>query len=78
MSEEIAEMRAKGAIQEASHKGRGFISNMFLVPKKDGGQRPAINLKKLNEYVHTCTEHLRWKGIHLLKDLLGKEIGWQR
>ena len=67
MSEEISEMMAKGAIQEASHKGRGFVSNVFLVPKKDGGQRPVINLKKLNEYVHT--EHFKMEGIYLLKDL---------
>ena len=63
-------MMAKGAIQEASRRGKGFISNVFLVHKKDGGQRPVINLKKLNEYVHT--EHFKMEGIHLLKDLLRK------
>ena len=67
---EIQEMLEKGAIQESQMKGRGFISNVFLVPKKDGGQRPVINLKKLNEYVHT--EHFHMKGIPLLKDLLRK------
>ena len=70
MTEEISEMMAKGAIQEASYRGRGFVSNVFLVPNKDGGQRPVINLKKLNEYVHT--EHFKMEGIHLLKDLLRK------
>ncbi|MCG8624878.1 MAG: hypothetical protein MJE68_23125, partial [Proteobacteria bacterium] len=43
-----------------SDEGRGFVSNVFPVPKKDGGQRPAINLKKLNEYVHT--EHFKMEG----------------
>ena len=61
-------MMAKGTIQEASHRMKGFVSNVFLVPKKEGGQRPVINLKKLNEYV--CTEHFKMEGIHLLKDLL--------
>ena len=68
--EEVLEMMTKGAIQEAPRIGRGFISNVFLVPKKDGGQRPVINLKKLNEFVHT--EHFKMEGIHLLKDLLKK------
>ena len=70
MSEEISEMMVKGAIQEASYRGRGFVSNVFLVPKKNGGQRPVIDLKKLNEYVYT--EHFKMEGIHLLKDLLRK------
>ncbi len=42
--------------------------NVFLVLKKDSGQRPVINLKKLNEYVQT--EHFKMEGIHVLKDLL--------
>ena len=60
-------MRQKHAIQEAPLEGRGFASKVFLVPKKDGGQRPVINLKKVNEHVHT--EHFKMEGIHLLKDL---------
>ena len=36
MWEEISGMMLKGAIQEASHIGRRFVSNVFLVPKKDG------------------------------------------
>ena len=58
---EIQEMLEKGAIQESRTKGRGFVSNVFLVPKKDGGQSPTINLKKLNEYVHT--EHFKMEGL---------------
>ena len=73
MTEEISEMIAKGAIQEASHEGKGILSNVFLVPKKDGGQRP---VKKLNKHVHT--EHFKMEGIHLVKDLLKKEAGWQK
>ena len=46
----------------------GFLSNIFLVPKKDGGQRPVINLKALNQFVNT--EHFKMEGIHTIKDLL--------
>ena len=37
-------------------------------PKKDGRQRPVINLKSLNQSVRT--EHFKMEGIHMLKDLL--------
>jgi hypothetical protein len=47
---------------------RGFLSTFFLVPTKDGGQRPVINLNSLNAFVHT--EHFKMEGIHVLRDLL--------
>jgi len=38
-------MRTKSTIEETTPKGHGFLSTVFLVPKKDGGQRAVINLK---------------------------------
>lgn len=58
-------MVLKGAI--VNHQG-GFISTIFLVPKKGWGHRPIINLKKLNEFVEH--HHFKMEGIHMLKDLL--------
>uniref|UniRef100_H3ALL6 ribonuclease H n=1 Tax=Latimeria chalumnae TaxID=7897 RepID=H3ALL6_LATCH len=46
----------------------GFISSLFLVPKKDGGFRPVINLRALNKVVVYC--HFKMEGIHLLRDTL--------
>ena len=37
------------------------------MPKKDGSQRPVINLKDLNNFV--STEHFKMEGIHVLRDL---------
>lgn len=31
------------------------MSNVFVVPKKDGGQKPVINLKELDEHVLNCS-----------------------
>ena len=59
----------KGAVTLVSnHPGDGFHSTLFLIPKKDGGQRPVVNLKPLNEFVET--RHFKMEGIHTLKDFL--------
>ena len=68
MQTEIQSMLDKQAIVETESRAHGFYSQMFLVPKKDGKQRPVINLKRLNQSVKT--EHFKMEGIHMLKDLL--------
>ena len=45
-----------------------FVSNIFLVPKRDGKSRPVINLKDLNVFIQY--DHFKMEGIHLLRDLL--------
>ena len=59
----------KGAVIELSTPPEGgFHSTLFLVPKKDGGQRLVINLKALNYFV--ITPHFKMEGIHTLKSLI--------
>ena len=69
--EEVKELLGKGAITEVQNPQGRFYSNIYLVPKKDGGQRPVINLKALNSFVHT--EHFKMEGIHTLRDLVNLE-----
>ena len=38
---------------------QGFLSRVFLVPKKDGSQRPVINLRQLNQLSSGNTS--KWK-----------------
>ena len=72
IQQEVSELATKGAIREiveASPPEEGsFYSTLFLVPKKDGGQRPVINLKALNQFV--IAPHFKMEGIHTLKTLL--------
>ena len=67
---EIETMLEKSAIQVVSPQKEEFISSVFLVTKKDGGNRLIINLKNLNSYI--TYQHFKLKGLHLLKQILQK------
>ena len=41
----VEAMLRKGAVHLVHSKDSQFLSNLFLVPKKNGGNRPVINLK---------------------------------
>ncbi len=53
MEQEIRALLEKGAIEYVPHSNRetGFYSRYFIVPKKDGGLRPMLDLRVLNESV---------------------------
>ena len=71
LDQEMKELLAKKAIHQVlthTPSNRGFISSIFIVPKKDGGNRPVINLKPLNQFL--IYEHFKMEGIHMLRDLL--------
>ena len=68
ISTEVTDLINKGAIIETQVVQQSFVSQIFLVEKKDGGQRPVVNLKCLNQYLKT--EHFKMEGLHLLPGLL--------
>jgi hypothetical protein len=58
----VAALLEKGAIEEPLHPPPpSFISNIFLVQKKNGKMRPVINLKRLNA-AHLETPHFRMES----------------
>ena len=65
LSKEVQNMVDKNAISRVYKEQEGFQSQLFVVRKKDGGQRPIINLKKLNSFVQT--EHFKMKGIQYVQ-----------
>ena len=67
---EVKEMLKKGAIRKVQPSKGEFVSNLFLVKKKDGAQRPVINLKQLNGYIPNCP--FKMEGLQNLKYMLQK------
>ena len=50
--EAVGKLLEKGAIETVDDPSTpGFYSRLFLVPKKDGGWRPVIDLKALNQHL---------------------------
>ena len=71
IGKEITELCKKGAVTEIpTFPESGDFSTLFLVPKKDCEQRPAINLKSFNSFVEV--PHFKMEGIHTLRSLVGK------
>jgi len=68
VEEEIQSMLGKGAIKKVLSQKGEFLSSIFLVPKKDGGNRPVINLKNLNSFIPY--QHFKMEGLHVLRDLI--------
>ena len=65
---EVKKMLKKGAIRKVQPSKWEFVSNIFLVKKKDWDQRPAINLKQLNACIPYC--HFKMEGLQKLKYML--------
>ena len=67
VEQELLGMLEKGAIQKVGPKQGQFLSNLFLVEKKDGGKRTVIKFKNLNKSI-PC-KHFKIEGPHCLKFL---------
>jgi hypothetical protein len=61
-------MKNKGVIIEVPACRNQFLSNLFLVSKKDGCQRPVINLRYLS--AHVKYQHCKMEGLFVIKNLL--------
>lgn len=68
VEDEIASLLDKRAIQQVPYHSNLFCSNLFLVEKKGGGQRPVINLSTLNSFV--CHHHFKMEDLKVVADSL--------
>lgn len=67
---EIKQLLLSGAIIKCHDVPGQFISNIFLIPKKDGKFRFILNLKKLNKFVDT--PHFKMEDIRTASKLVSK------
>ena len=70
---ELKEMLRKGAVKRTQPAQREFLSNLFLVGKKDRGFRPVINLKMLNQFIPFL--HFKMEDLSQLKHII-QEGDW--
>ena len=68
VDQEVQDMLRKGSIVVSDPKEDQFLSSLFLVKKKDGGNCSVVNLKDLNRNIPY--QHFKMKGLFLLKEML--------
>ena len=68
VKDEITSLLEKKAIVSVPHHRELFYSNLFLVEKKGGGQRPVINLSSLNAFVRH--HHFKMEDLKVVADIL--------
>ena len=71
LMEEIQKLILKDAVEIVQPSQDQFLSQMFVVPKKDGGNRPVINLRNLNHFI--AYHHFKMEGLYMVKDLLKRQ-----
>ena len=64
---------AKGAVRKVTPCADQFLSQIFLVAKKDGSYRPVINLRPLNQFMQQV--HFKMENLGMMRDLL-REGDW--
>ena len=62
------EIAIKAGIRQVREVPNQFLSKLFLVPKKDGSQRPVINIKPLNQYI--WKRKFKMEGAKVIRDIL--------
>ena len=73
--QEVQTLLDKGAVIEVppAQADKGFYSTLFLVLKKEGQNRPVVNIRPLNRFVKA--EHFKMEGMHIVRNLL-QEGDW--
>ena len=69
---EIENILKKGAIQQTKHQTGEYLSNIFLVWKRDRGNLPMVNLRYLNQFIPY--QHFKMGGLFCLRNYYKRKI----
>ena len=72
ISLEVENLLKKGAVEQVCPQKDQSLSNIFIVKKKDAGNRPVIKLMELNQYIPFL--HFKMESLQSLKTLLQKNM----
>ena len=70
ISLEVKNLLKKGFVEQVCSQKDQFLSNIFIVKRKDESNRPVMNLKELNQYITFL--HFKIESSQPLKTLLQK------
>ena len=70
IEKEVEVVLSKGVITSVNQEEDHFLSTLFLLPKKDGNERPVIDLKHLNQFIPY--QHFQMEGLNCPKEVLLK------
>jgi len=68
LRQEISQLLAKRAIESVKGGSSGFHSSLFVIPKRNGGYRPAFNLRRLNQ--HLGAPHFKMETLRQVAPLI--------
>ena len=68
LDQEVQDMLRKGAIVVSDPKEDQFLSSLFLVKKKGGGNHTVVNLNDFNRNIPY--QHFKMEELFLLKEML--------
>ena len=71
VEQEIKKLISKGAIEQTKFVKGQVLSSLFLREKKDGSQRPILNLRNLNKHIPYL--HFKMESLKSVKDLMKKD-----
>lgn len=71
ISQEIDKLLHKKVIRQINESEVKFVSSIFIRPKRDGSYRMILNLRELNQFVHT--KHFKMETLKTALALVNKD-----